>query len=90
MRVQILVTTNDGDGVVQKLIGTFTLNPGDKVPSISAPTSDGLEVMRGILASDEDIFMRTGYVNVKDAPEAWMRALPYLYNGSRMRAALEE
>ena len=82
-RVTMLLTEAEG----QRVLGTFTLR-GGRV-EVEAPTPDGLRVLNGILA--EPLVARYDRsLSAAGDPEAWIRELPFAYNGSRLRARLDE
>lgn len=82
MRVTMLVTELEG----QRNLGAFVLRDGRV--AIEGADADGFLVLREILG--ESLLGEQDRPVTSNQPEAWLRALPWNYNGSRLRAELSE
>ncbi|SRR6266704_464127 len=84
MTCEILVTTAEG----QRVAGWLRLKGGRVVASPKTP-ADGI-LLRGILAEPTAVLKggRMVQISLSREPEAWLKALPYMYTGSYLRAGM--
>ena len=80
----ILETTREG----QVLAGTLTLGSDGQVTA--EPSSPEYEFLMASILAETEARVDGKWITVEQDPERWLRALPSVFNGSYLRAGVEE